>query len=620
MVRVDRSPAFRDPHSIDGRRLVGCADMPACERCGTITEPGRFCPACGAVRQEPGPPRRTSDPALAHTRPGSEPAARPGSAPPFDASARAGVPGGSRLGAAPGVAGSDPAVAATVDVGATPAGSLVGCTVGDFVIDGVIGGGSFGKVYRGRQLGLDRPVAIKVPTHEIAMDPVQARRFAREARAAARIVHPGVVAIYAVGELDDGRPYLAMQLIDGEPLDRVLCDGPIPAPRALAIARNIASALSETHAAGVVHRDLKPTNIMWRRDRNGDDRITIVDFGVAVCKPGNADATRLTTGGLIGTPHYMSPEQAHGDQVDARTDLYALGCLLFELVTATTPFDGSGFEVLLAHLGRPPPRASERNPGVPEVVDRLITELMQKKPDDRPASADAVVAMLDDALDALRDPTGGAAPRPAGRAVGVPTPRDLASPIDPTGGAAPRPAGRAVGVPTPRDLASPIDMLRRGRSRRWLAIALGALALSGAGFAAYRLRGDSTANADTQEPARTAAGTLVSATGEALRMIPRDDGELIVRTVVPEVIRAGAATPFHIEIRTKLGSRLGAKQVVVTFEDPEHNATARTAAVHGKEAGHYTLRHTFKRAGLHVVRIFPSDTETVSTIELDVAP
>src|SRR5690606_1817925 len=245
----------------------------------------------------------------------------------------------------------------------------------------------------GRQTGLDRPVAIKVPTAEIASDPVMARRFAREARSAARIQHPGVVAIYAVGELQDRRPYLAMQLVEGEPLDKILADGPLPAVRALRIARQIASALSETHAADVVHRDLKPTNIMWRRDRNGDDRITIVDFGIAVCKPGNADATRLTAGGLIGTPHYMSPEQAHGEQVDARADLYALGCLLYELVTGTPPFEGSGFEVLLAHLGRPAPLPSDKNASVPEAIDRLCTALMRKKPDDRPQHADEVVAL-----------------------------------------------------------------------------------------------------------------------------------------------------------------------------------------------------------------------------------
>src|SRR5262245_12723277 len=278
------------------------------------------------------------------------------------------------------------------------AGSLVGRTIGDFAIEGVIGSGSFGTVYRGRQLGLDRPAAIKVPSFEIAADPVQARRFAREARAAARIVHPGVVAIYAVGELDDGRPYLAMQLIEGEPLDRILAAGPVPALRALRIVRGVASALSETHAADVIHRDLKPSNVMWRRDRNGDDRITLVDFGIAVCRPGHADASRLTSNGLIGTPHYMSPELAQGENVDGRADLYALGCLLFELTTGTTPFAGSGFEVLLAHLGRQAPRPTERHADVPVIVDRLVEQLMQKRPDDRPASADAVVALLDDAI------------------------------------------------------------------------------------------------------------------------------------------------------------------------------------------------------------------------------
>jgi hypothetical protein len=455
-------------------------------------------------------------------------------------------------------------------------GSLLGRTVGDFVIEGVIGGGSFGTVYRAHQVGLDRPVALKVPTYEIAADPVQARRFAREARAAARIVHPGVVAIYAVGELDDGRPYLAMQLIDGEPLDRILAAGPLPALRALHIARDIASALSETHAAGVIHRDLKPSNVMWRRDRNGDDRITLVDFGIAVCRPGNADATRLTNHGLVGTPHYMSPEMAQGEQVDARTDLYSLGCLVFELTTGTTPFDGSGFEVLLAHLGRPAPRASERHP-VPAVIDRVIERLMEKRPDDRPASADAVVAMLDDAIAGLT----------AGRGAGSP--------------------------PSPR---------------RRLALAtavLGVLALSGAGFAGYRLRSeaardDGGARLDEPEPSEAAPGQPVSATGEPLQLIAHDDGELIMRALVPAVIHAGAPVLSHLEIRTKLGARFSARQVVVTIADAGGNATAQTAVLHGQEAGHYMFRHTFPAPGRYVVRVFPSETEAMSTFDLDVAP
>jgi hypothetical protein len=470
------------------------------------------------------------------------------------------------------------------------AASLIGRTVGDFVIEAVIGGGSFGTVYRGRQLGLDRPVAIKVPTYEIAADPVQAKRFAREARAAARIVHPGVVAIYAVGELDDGRPYLAMQLIDGQPLDRILGDGPIPALPALRIARHIASALSETHAAEVVHRDLKPTNIMWRRDRNGDDRITLVDFGIAVCRPGNADATRLTTGGLIGTPHYMSPEQAQGDQVDARADLYGLGCVLFELMTGVTPFEGSGFEVLLAHLNRPAPLASELNAKVPAVVDRLIAHLMQKKPEDRPISADAVVALIDGAIAELGD-------RPA------------ASRRTARAGARTTAAGLAPAQP-------------RLAWRRWLAVAVVVgLALSGAGFAAFRLhRSTDDATPDEPEPSDTGSGKLVSGSGEALRLIPRDDGELIVRTLIPETIHAGVPIHAHVEIKTKLGGQFSAKQVVVTFENAHHDATAQTAVIHGDKPGHYVFRHTFAEPGPYVVRIFPSETETVSILELDVVP
>jgi serine/threonine protein kinase len=474
----------------------------------------------------------------------------------------------------------------------SPAASLIGRTVGDFVIEAVIGGGSFGTVYRGRQLGLDRPVAVKVPTYEIAADPVQARRFAREARAAARIVHPGVVAIYAVGELDDGRPYLAMQLIDGQPLDRILGDGPLSAVRALRIARHITSALSETHAAEVVHRDLKPTNIMWRRDRNGDDRITLVDFGIAVCRPGNADATRLTADGLIGTPHYMSPEQAQGEQVDARADLYALGCVLFELMTGVTPFEGSGFEVLLAHLNRPAPLASEHNAEVPAVIDRLIAHLLQKKPEDRPISADAVVALIDDAIAELGDRPAASTSRRTSRA---------------------RTRRQAAGL----DLAP-----TRHTPRRWLATAaIGVIALSGAGFAAFRMYGGAGDTLlDDPEASETVPGKLVSDSGEALRMIPRDDGELIIRTLVPEIIHAGIPIHAHVEIKTKLGGQFSAKQVVVTIEDAHHDATAQTAVMHGDKPGHYVFRHTFAEPGPYVVRIFPSEAETVSILDLDVVP
>ena len=432
--------------------------MLRCDVCSTTTDQtGRFCPTCGGALQ---------------------------------------------------VIDDDLAVAETQH-GADSAGSreLVGASFDGFAIEAVLGGGSFGTVYRGRQVALDRVVAVKVPTHEIAADPMMARRFAREARAASRVQHPGIVAIHAVGELPDGRPYLAMQLVDGEPLSKVLADGPLPPRRALAIARQIASALSETHAAGVVHRDLKPSNIVWRRDRNGDELITIVDFGIALSRPGHADATRLTSGGLIGTPHYMAPEQANGDAVDAPADLYALGCVLFELVTGAPPYRGAGVDVLLAHVNQPVPVPSDRDPAVPAVIDALCARLLAKKPDERAPSADAVVALIDDALAQL---DGGQAPRSWRWSSSARTVR--------TG------AGPAAGA--------------RGSRLRWVALgaggalALGAVAVIALGAAGYGVssRAADAAHAPDDERRRAA------------RDLPRR-GRRAAARVRARSARGGAARP-----------------------------------------------------------------------------
>jgi serine/threonine protein kinase len=518
-----------------------------CTSCSiSVAESGRFCPSCGAILAESG-----SDKPLAATAPGSDRSAA--------------------------------------------AASLVGKTVDGFVIEGVIGGGAFGTVYRGRQQGLDRVVAIKVPTYEIAADPIMSKRFAREARSAARIHHPGVVTIYAVGELTDGRPYLAMQLVEGQPLDSILKDGPVPLERALGIARQIASALSETHAAGVVHRDLKPTNIMWHRDRNGDDRITLVDFGIAVCKlaHGSSDITRLTQNGLIGTPHYMSPEQAHGDNVDARADLYALGCLLFELITAAPPFEGSGFEVLLAHLGRPAPKPSERNPDIPEVVDRLVARLLAKKPDDRAQSADEVVSLIDETLDVLearRSAPDASKPRPRRKTGKTAHDRPVARPI--TNSERTR-AGTHSGASSARWSA---------RARYLSLGALGALALAGAGFAAYKIvspdvaasadnndRGDDTASApDPNEPVKL----LLDDVDARLKVWWRDNS-----LVAKKPIR------FRFEVRNKLGNVIRTDQLIVTLEDPNKHSSGFPAYQGRRNPDTYSARITFPMSGVYNLRV-----------------
>ncbi|HEY5921050.1 MAG TPA: serine/threonine-protein kinase [Kofleriaceae bacterium] len=535
--------------------------MRVCTACATKTdESGRFCPDCGAALVEMG--RATF--ARATTAPSE----------------------------------SDPPKRET---SSSSASKLIGLNIdGQFEIDGIVGGGAFGTVYRGRQSGLDRPVAIKVPTSEIAADPVMARRFAREARSAARIQHPGVVAIYAVGELADGRPYLAMQFVEGDPLDKVLAEGPLPPARALQIARQIASALSETHAADVVHRDLKPTNIMWRRDRNGDDRITIVDFGIAVCKPGNADATRLTAGGLIGTPHYMSPEQAHGEQVDARADLYALGCLLFELVTGAPPFEGSGFEVLLAHLGRPAPLPSERNPNVPEAIDRLCTMLMRKKPEHRPQHADEVVALLDEAIAEL-------AGQPSALLVAPPRKR--------------KSKPRRITIETMRDLPEGTELPHQRRTRRYLLAALAVVVLvGGAGFTVYQMRDKAALATEPDEPVDTDPRV------GSRRTLTKDNGEMIVQALVPEPLYAGQEVRSRLDIKNKLGQPIIAEEIVLTIADSTGAAKGLTARPRRSTPtsgtpptpGRYYFRYTFPAKGRYVLRVFPPSIDSSFEIEIDV--
>jgi serine/threonine protein kinase len=549
--------------------------MRVCPRCETKTdESGTFCPDCGTS---------------------------------FLAEARASAARTGLLASSPGI---DP-TAATGAIEVVPAVSLVGFTIDDqFVVEVELGGGAFGSVYRGRQLGLDRVVAIKVPTHQIYADPVTAKRFAREARSAAKINHPGVVAIHAVGELPDGRPYLVMQFVEGEPLDRILEDGPVSPARALRIVRTISSALSDTHAAGIVHRDLKPSNIMWQRDRNHDDRLTIVDFGIAASKPGTADASRLTANGLIGTPHYMSPEQAHGEAVDSRADLYALGCLLFELVTGETPFTGSAFEVLLAHLGKEPPAPSEKNPALPEVIDGLCAKLMEKKPDDRPQTADEVVMLIDVALAELAT-------------------SDAASSLDRT---AKKPVvrKRKPSSATRPDLPDDYLAVVAGSSYkppRWR-FGLGAvagLAVASAGFVAWSHAHSAAPPlpiAAVEDAVGSASGDEVTeqlgSSEEKYREINEDDGEIVIHVRVPDPILATQLIHPRIEIKNKLGQPIKTNELVVTIADASNSPTGLVA--HPRKTGGpgYSFKYAFPHPGHYVMRVFPPSVASAFEIALEV--
>jgi tRNA A-37 threonylcarbamoyl transferase component Bud32 len=280
--------------------------------------------------------------------------------------------------------------------------------VASYRILGPIGEGGMGVVYRAEHVLLKRPAAIKLLQPELTSNPDMVARFFNEARAATAIRHPGIVEVFDFGVGGDGRAYIVMELLDGESLARRLGrGGPIPAPRAIQLGRQIAGALAAAHAQGIIHRDLKPDNVFLVPDPEvpGGERIKLLDFGIAKLAAEPTNMTKTRTGALMGTPTYMAPEQCRGVQVDHRADLYSLGCILFECVCGRPPFVGEGVgDVLSAHIhvAPTPPRQLAL---VPPSLDAVILRLLAKAPGDRPGTAGQVIQELDAAaIDATLPP------------------------------------------------------------------------------------------------------------------------------------------------------------------------------------------------------------------------
>lgn len=263
--------------------------------------------------------------------------------------------------------------------------------IGEYRVERPLGVGGMGDVYVAVDERLDRRVAVKMMRSGWATDPGNRERFTREARAAAAIEHENIVPIYQVGEAD-GLPFLAMPLLKGESLDNRLLAGPVPACEAAEIGRQTAEGLAAAHAAGLVHRDIKPGNLFLEplpsRTSSNDPsfRVRILDFGVA--RRAGIQSNLTAVGALVGTPAYMAPEQARGEPVDARSDLFSLGCVLYELTTGRRPFPGRDALTVLANLATVtplPPRTV--NPAIPQSLSELITRLLAKDPASRPSSA-----------------------------------------------------------------------------------------------------------------------------------------------------------------------------------------------------------------------------------------
>src|SRR5262245_62116419 len=266
----------------------------------------------------------------------------------------------------------------------------------DFVgyrIEEVIGRGGMGVVYRAYDLRLRRTVALKLVTPELALDDRFRERFARETELIMSFEHPNVIPIYDAGEVD-GRLYLAMRLVGGTDLRELLrAEGALEPARALAICRQVASALDAAHAKGLVHRDVKPSNVLL--DEN--EHVYLADFGLT--RRLDEPASAATGDRSVGTPAYLAPEQIESKPVDARTDVYSLGCLLFECLTGAPPFaQGSRLAVAWAHLEEEPPGASERDSDLPEAIDAVLRGAMAKSPDERHRTCAALIEAAEAAL------------------------------------------------------------------------------------------------------------------------------------------------------------------------------------------------------------------------------
>ena len=251
-------------------------------------------------------------------------------------------------------------------------------------LDTEIAAGGMGTVYAGTDLRLNRRVAVKVLNQQFAGDPRFVERFRREARSVAALSHPNIASIFDYGE-EDGRHFIVMELIEGSDLAKVLrSSAPLAPDVASRMATETCAALGHAHAAGVVHRDIKPGNVII----GPDDRVKVTDFGIARAV---GDTTLTATGSMLGTAHYLSPEQAMGSPVTPASDIYSTGIVLYEMLTGSVPFTGdSAVAVAMKHVSEEVPRPSSVNPNVPAALDAIVTKATAHDPNARFRSAEAM--------------------------------------------------------------------------------------------------------------------------------------------------------------------------------------------------------------------------------------
>ncbi|MBL8921881.1 MAG: protein kinase [Myxococcaceae bacterium] len=298
-----------------------------------------------------------------------------------------------------------------------PRTDLSGRKIGEYEITARIGVGGMGEVYEGRQPLIGKRVAVKVLLPSLSNEKELVERFLSEARAVNEIRHRGIVDIFSFGQLEGGSHYFVMEFLEGQAFDRILKQrGPLPIGEALSYIEEVLDALESAHAAGIVHRDIKPSNIFLVNTGRGKPYVKLLDFGIAklgALANGSDSAPQTRASMILGTPDYISPEQARGKPISAATDLYALGVVLFEMVTGFRPFRGENtLQTMWMHVEDQPPVPSTIRADIPQALDELILWAMEKDPAARPASAEEMRAHLDAVRASLLPGTGSTTPAP----------------------------------------------------------------------------------------------------------------------------------------------------------------------------------------------------------------
>ncbi len=414
---------------------------------------------------------------------------------------------------------------------------------GRYELDGVVGRGGMAEVYRARDIRLDRIVAIKTLRADLARDQVFQARFRREAQSAASLNHPNIVAVYDTGEdMATGVPvpYIVMEFVDGRTVRDLLTDGHRLLPeRSLEIIDGVLRALDYSHQAGIVHRDIKPGNIMVTR--NGD--IKVMDFGIARAMS-DAQSTMTQTAQVIGTAQYLSPEQARGERVDSRSDIYSTGCVLYELLTGRPPFTGdSPVAIAYQHVRENPVPPSLADPDVPPWADAIVLRAMAKSPADRYQTAGEMRADLQRAG--------------AGIPVAAAPPTRLDYPRTQRLGAPAMAAGPTSQIPPVEDYeyAGGGYGGERGRGHRWIPWVLGLLlVIAVVGGVAYYLLGST---------GKTAAVPLVN--NEPLATAQQQIAQAHLRSTVVDRSSSSVRKGYVIDSNPPAGNNVAVNTLVTLY-------------------------------------------------------